>query len=396
MNDNELRALVEAQSEWMIDVRRRLHRVPERGFQEYKTQKIITDALDEIGVPYTTERTWVIGLIEGALEGDTVGIRADIDALPVDEPQDCPFRSEHEGMMHACGHDAHTAILLGAAKVLAGMRDRLHGKVKLLFQPAEETEGGAEPMVQAGAMENPHVDRVYGLHVMPRLPLGTVETRTGTLNASTDTVRLIIHGKSGHGAYPESGADAIVCAAQVITALQTLVSRNLSPLSSAVLSLGMIEGGKAGNIICDEVRIRGTLRTANSEIRAMMKKRIREVAEGVSLAMGCRAEVSIQSGYAALVNDAGEAARIRRVAARLFGEENSVEKAEPSMGGEDFSFFSDCAPGAFFHIGCVLPEEMPAPALHAREFHLDERCLTVGALMHVALVLDGGVSADAQ
>ncbi len=396
MNDNELRALVEAQSEWMIDVRRRLHRVPERGFQEYKTQKIITDALDEIGVPYTTERTWVIGLIEGALEGDTVGIRADIDALPVDEPQDCPFRSEHEGMMHACGHDAHTAILLGAAKVLAGMRDRLHGKVKLLFQPAEETEGGAEPMVAAGAMENPHVDRVYGLHVMPRLPLGTVETRTGTLNASTDTVRLTIHGKSGHGAYPESGADAIVCAAQVICALQTLVSRNLSPLSSAVLSLGMIEGGKAGNIICDEVRIRGTLRTANSEIRAMMKKRIREVAEGVSLAMGCRAEVSIQSGYAALVNDANEAARIRRVAARLFGEENSVEKAEPSMGGEDFSFFSDCAPGAFFHIGCVLSEEMPAPALHAREFHLDERCLTVGALMHVALVLDGGASADAQ
>ena len=388
MKDNELRALVEAQSEWMIDVRRRLHRVPERGFQEYKTQKIITDALDEIGVSYTTERTWVIGLIEGALPGDTVGIRADIDALPVDEPQGCPFRSEHEGMMHACGHDAHTAILLGAAKVLAGMRDRLHGKVKLLFQPAEETEGGAEPMVKAGAMENPHVDRVYGLHVMPRLPLGVVETRTGTLNASTDTVRLTIHGKSGHGAYPESGADAIVCAAQVICALQTLVSRNLSPLSSAVLSLGMIEGGKAGNIICDEVRIRGTLRTANSEIRAMMKKRIREVAEGVSLAMGCHAEVSIQSGYAALVNDAAEAARIRRVAARLFGEENSVEKAEPSMGGEDFSFFSDCAPGAFFHIGCILPEEMPAPALHAREFHLDERCLTVGALMHVALVLD--------
>ena len=244
-------------------------------------------------------------------------------------------------------------------------------------------------------MENPHVDRVYGLHVMPRLPLGVVETRTGTLNASTDTVRLTIHGKSGHGAYPESGADAIVCAAQVICALQTLVSRNLSPLSSAVLSLGMIEGGKAGNIICDEVRIRGTLRTANSEIRAMMKKRIREVAEGVSLAMGCRAEVSIQSGYAALVNDAAEAARIRRVAARLFGEENSVEKAEPSMGGEDFSFFSDCAPGAFFHIGCVLPEEMPAPALHAREFHLDERCLTVGALMHVALVLEAA-SADAE
>ncbi len=388
MQDQELRALVRAQGEWMKEIRRRLHRVPEKGFQEYKTQKIITDALDEMGVPYTVERTWVIGLIEGELEGDVVGIRADIDALPIEEPQDCPFRSEHEGMMHACGHDAHAAILLGAAKVLAGMRDRLHGKVKLLFQPAEETVGGAEPMVAAGAMENPHVDRVYGLHVMPRLPLGVVETRVGTLNASTDTVRLTIHGTAGHGAYPESGADAIVCAAQVITALQTLVSRNLSPLSSAVLSLGMIEGGTAGNIICDEVRIRGTLRTANSEIRAMMKRRIREVAEGISLAMGCRASVSIESGYAALVNDAQEAARIKRVAARLFGENNAVEKAEPSMGGEDFSFFSDCAPGAFFHIGCVQEKDMPAPPLHSKDFYIDEECLTIGALMHVALVLD--------
>ncbi len=388
MRDQELKALVQAQSEWMKDIRRRLHRVPEKGFQEYKTQKIITDALDEMGVSYTTERTWVIGLIEGKLPGDVVGIRADIDALPIEEPEGCPFRSEHAGMMHACGHDAHTAILLGTAKVLSSMRDQLPGKVKLLFQPAEETVGGAEPMVAAGAMENPHVDRVYGLHVMPRLPLGVVETRVGTLNASTDTVRLTICGTAGHGAYPESGADAIVCAAQVITALQTLVSRNLSPLSSAVLSLGMIEGGTAGNIICDEVRIRGTLRTANSEIRAMMKRRIREVAEGISISMGCRAEVSIESGYAALVNDADEAARIKKVAARLLGENNAVEKPEPSMGGEDFSFFNDCAPGAFFHIGCVREKDMPAPPLHSKDFYIDEECLTIGALMHAALVLD--------
>lgn len=388
MDDMKLKAMVEQEKEWIVAMRRKLHRVPEKGFEEFRTQKIITDALDEIGVPYQTERTWIIGLIEGEQPGDTVGIRADIDALPLVEPEGCPFRSENEGMMHACGHDAHAAMLLGAAKVMNGMKKELHGKVKLLFQPAEETDGGAEPMVQAGAMENPHVDRVYGLHVMPRLPVGVVETREGTLNASTDSVRLTIYGKAGHGAYPESGADAIVCAAQVITALQTLVSRNLSPLSSAVLSLGMIEGGAAGNIICDEVNIRGTLRTANSEIRAMMKRRISEVAEGVAQAMGCRADVQIASGYAALVNNADEAARVRRVAARLLGTEHSVEKQEPSMGGEDFSFFSDCAPGAFFHIGCVQPEEMPAPPLHSRDFHLDEDCLTIGTLMHVALVLD--------
>ena len=249
MEDRELRALIEAQKDWIIEKRRMLHRVPERGFAEFKTQKIVMDALDELGIPYKTERTWVVGLIEGALPGDVVALRADMDALPIEEPEGCAFRSEHPGMMHACGHDAHTAILLGAAKVLAGMRDQLRGSVKLLFQPAEETDGGAEPMVQAGAMENPHVDRVYGLHVMPNLPVGTIETRVGTLNASTDSVKITIHGKAGHGAYPERSVDAIVGSAQVICALQTLVSRNLSPLSSAVLSLGMIEGGTAQNII---------------------------------------------------------------------------------------------------------------------------------------------------
>ena len=388
MKDKELKALVEAQADWIIEKRRQLHRIPEKGFAEFKTQKVIRDTLDELGIPYTTERTWVIGMIEGALPGDVVGLRADIDALPIEEPEGCPFRSEHPGMMHACGHDAHTAILLGAAKVLMSIRDQLPGRVKLLFQPAEETVGGAEPMVAAGAMENPHVDRVYGLHVMPNLPLGTIETRVGTLNASTDSVRITIHGVAGHGAYPERSTDAIVCTAQVISALQTVISRNLSPLSSAVLTFGVIEGGTAPNIICDKVTLRGTLRTANSETRALMKQRIEEVTTGVAQAMGCTADVNIIPGYAALVNDAQEAMRIRRVAGRLFGEENAVEKPEPSMGGEDFSFFSDCAPGAFFHVGCSAPEKMPAPPLHSKDFAPDERCLTIGALMHVALVLD--------
>jgi len=388
MDDLLIKTLVEAEREWIINKRRALHRVPEKGFAEFKTQKIIMDALDEIGVPYTTERTWVIGLIEGALPGETVALRADIDALPLDEPEGLSFRSEHPGMMHACGHDAHAAILLGAAKVLCGMKDSLHGRVKLFFQPAEESEGGAAPMVEAGAMENPHVDRVYGLHVMPRLPVGVIETRPGTLNASTDTVLLTVRGKAAHGAYPETGCDAIVCAAQIVTALQTLVSRNLSPLSSAVLSFGVISGGTAQNIICDEGTRRGTLRTANRDIRAMMKQRIRETAEGIAQAMGCRAEANVFSGYAALVNDENEAARILRVGARLFGGDNAIIKPEPSMGGEDFSFFSDCAPSAFFHIGCSRAENLPAPPLHSKDFYLEEDCLVIGAMMHVALVLD--------
>ena len=388
MNDQLLKSQVDAEKAWIIALRRRLHRIPEDGFQEFKTQRLIMETLDEIGIPYTTERTWVIGLIEGAHPGETVALRADMDALPLVEPEGCPFRSEHEGMMHACGHDAHVAMALGAAKVLYGLREHIHGRVKLLFQPAEETFGGAEPMVKAGTMENPHVDRVYGIHVMPHLPVGKVETRAGTLNASTDSVKITVRGKAGHGAYPDLSTDAIVCAAQVITALQTVVSRNVSPLQSAVLTIGMIEGGTAQNIICDEVRMKGTLRTANSDLRDMMQQRIAAIAQNVAAAMGCEAEVEIASGYAALVNNDAEAARVKRVAARLFGAENVVDKPAPSMGGEDFSFFCDCAPGAFFHVGCVAPEWMPAPPLHSRDFRIDEDCLTVGTLMHVALVLD--------
>lgn len=389
MNDQQLKMLVESEKDWIINIRRKLHRIPEGGFKEFKTQQVIMEALDEIGIPYTTDRTWVIALIEGTHPGETVGIRADIDALPLVEPEGYPFRSEHEGMMHACGHDAHVAMALGAAKVLNGLKDQIHGKVKFLFQPAEETEGGAEPMVKAGAMEHPHVDRVYGLHVMPHLPVGKVETRAGTLNASTDTVLLKIRGKAGHGAYPEQGNDAIVCAAQVISALQSIVARNVSPLQSAVLTIGTIEGGSAQNIICDEVRMRGTLRTANAELRTAMKERISAITCSVAEAMGCTAEAKIIPGYAALVNNDDEAVRIKRVAGRLFGDENVVEKAAPSMGGEDFSFFSDCAPGAFFHVGCVSPEWMPAPPLHSRDFRINEECLTIGTMMHVALVLDG-------
>ncbi len=389
MNHQELKSLVDAQKDWMISMRRKLHRIPEDGFKEFKTQQAVMDALDEIGIPYTTERTWVIGLIEGGHPGDTVALRADMDALPIQEPEGCPFRSEHPGMMHACGHDAHTAMVLGAAKVLNQVKDQLHGRVKLLFQPAEESVGGAQPMVKAGAMENPHVDRVYGLHVMPYLPVGQIETRVGTLNASTDTVKLTIHGKAGHGAYPEQGTDAIVCAAQVITALQSVVARNVSPLQSAVLTIGVIEGGTAQNIISDEVRMRGTLRTANAELRAMMKQQIAAITGNIAAAMGCTADVDIIPGYAALVNHAGEANRVKRVAASLLGEDNVLEKAAPSMGGEDFSFFSDCAPGAFFHLGCSKSEWLPAPPLHSKDFHIDEECLAVGAMMHAALVLDG-------
>lgn len=387
MNVEKIRRLAEDAYPWAVAVRRRLHRIPEPGFEEFKTQKLITEILDELQIPYETRHTWVVAEIRGALPGRIAGLRADIDALPVAEPEGSPFRSEHEGWMHACGHDVHTAIQLGVAKALAPLRGEMRGAVKLFFQPAEETEGGAKPMVEAGVLENPHVDACYGLHLQSRLPLGAVETRYGTLNASTDDVLIDIIGRGGHAAYPEAGVDAIVCAAHVLTALQTLVSRNISPLQSAVLSFGVIEGGRAANVLCERVHIKGTLRTADPALRAMLKERIRSVCENVAQAFGAAAEVQIVEGYCPLVNHPRETKRVLDAARALFGEGAVVQKDGPSMGGEDFSYFVESNPGAFYHIGCTPPEKLPAPALHSPLFSPDERCILTGLQMQLALAL---------
>ena len=235
-------------------------------------------------------------------------------------------------------------------------------------------------------LSNPDVDAVYGLHVQPYMNVGQIDTRPGTLNASTDEVEITIHGVSGHAARPHLGIDAIVCAGQLVTALQTIVSRSVSPLLPAVLSFGVIQGGTAKNIICDEVRLHGTLRTADPELRAHMKNRIREVCQGIAAAMGATIDVNIISGYAPLVNDAAETSRVLRLARTMVGEENVSMREEPSMGGEDFSYFSEVAPGAFYHLGCST--QQPAAALHHKDFNLDERCLPIGAALHCAIVLD--------
>ena len=388
MNTEKLRKAVKEIMPWAVQTRRELHRIPEPGFKEEKTRKYICEKLAEIGCEFKEENGWITAFIKGEQDGPVTGIRADFDALPVTEPEGCPFRSEHEGWMHACGHDMHTAIMLAAGTLIMSMKSELKGGVKLLFQPAEESVGGAKPMVEGGVMENPAVDRVYGLHVMPRLATGVVETRPGTLNASTDGVFIEVQGTSSHGAYPENGVDAIVCAAQIVTALQSLVSRNVSPLESAVLTLGKIEGGRARNIICDRVTMEGTLRTANKTLRGMMIRRIEETAEGIGRAMGCRVTARVEEGYSALVNDRMHADRILKTAALLFGEKNAVIKDAPSMGGEDFSYFLDKAPGAFFHIGCSPDAEKPGAPLHSELFDPDENAMEIGILMEVMLAME--------
>lgn len=369
---------------WIVETRRALHRIPEPGFSEFKTQALIRRTLDELHIPCTAERTWVIGEIEGGRPGPRVALRADMDALPLTEPEGCPFRSQHDGWMHACGHDMHMAILLAAAKMLFGMKDQLAGSVRLLFQPAEETVGGALPMVEAGAMDG--VDAVYGLHVQPYMLVGQMDTRRGCLNGSTDEVHIAVRGVSGHAARPEQCVDAIVCAAQMISLLQTVVSRSTSPLMPAALSLGAIHGGDAGNVVCDRVTIDGTLRCADPALRERLKTRIREICEGTAAACGARVEVLFDNGYAALVNDPGEADRALKLGAALLGGENALLRENPSMGGEDFSYFAEKAPGAFWHLGCSA--SLPAPTLHSRDLVPDERCLPIGAAMQCALVLD--------
>lgn len=380
MTDSMLKERAALVADFTKEARRALHRIPERGFSEHRTQAYIRQTLEAIGVPFTAERTWVIGTIRGGKPGKTVALRADIDALPIQEKTGLPFQSEHEGFMHACGHDAHAAILLGTAKLLWAMREQIPGTVRLLFQPAEETTGGAEPMIAAGAMRG--VDAVYALHVAAQAPVGRIAVKPGPMYAASDELFIDILGVKGHGAHPRSGVDAIAVAAQVIPALQQLVTRETEATDSAVITIGSIHGGSACNILCDEVRLHGTLRTLTQALRDQFHRRIPEVCEGIARAMRGDARVRVAHGYCACLNDQEEAARVARTATRLFGADNHMTLANSSMGAEDFAFFLREAPGAIYHLGCGSDA-----GLHNECFVLDEDCLVTGVTMHAALVM---------
>ncbi len=381
MNETALREKAQALAGWTADVFHRLHQIPEIGDSEFETSALIKATLDEIGVPYTFENTWVIATIEGATPGKTVAIRADMDALPLEEKTCLPYASAHPGRMHACGHDAHTAILLGTAKLLWDVKGELPGTARLLFQPAEETTGGAARMIAAGAMKG--VDAVYGLHVAAQAPTGRIGCKAGPMYAACDELFIDILGKKGHGAHPASGVDAIVIAAQVITALQTLVTRETEATDSVIVTIGSIHGGTTNNILCDEVRLHGTLRTLTPEKREQFLRRIPELCDGIARAMGGGTRINIRNGYCACVNDEKEAGRVLTVAERLFGQENLKVLNCSSMGAEDMAYFLREAPGAMYHLG----SGSDAPG-HNELFRVDDACLPTGILMHAALVFD--------
>lgn len=320
----------------IIDIRRDLHMHPELSNGEFRTMEKICQYLEAWGIEYVSRvaGTGVVATIRGLKPGKTVGLRADIDALPIEEKNEVAYKSVTKGIMHACGHDIHTAILLGAGKVLKSMESELVGNVKLFFQPAEETTGGAQRMIREGCLENPKVDHVLGLHVDPFLAVGKVKIKEGKLYAASDMFTIKIKGKSSHGASPEQGIDAMVIAANIILSLQSVVSRSISPLQSAVVTIGTISGGTKENIIPEDVEMKGIIRTLDPESRKFTKEKIKNMVENIAIGMGGEAELIIQESYAPLINDKSVTKRLREMMIELIGRENVVEKEFPNMGNK--------------------------------------------------------------
>lgn len=379
--------LVAEAAAWAINVRRDLHRWPELGNEEYQTSQRVKDELEQMGIPVSRMlETGLVAVIHQEETKKVVALRADMDALPIQEGVPLPYASLRKGLMHACGHDVHTAVLLGVARVLSQLKEELNGSVKFIFQPAEETDGGAERMIQNGCLENPKVDFVLGCHVKPDLPAGMIGLKYGKVHASSDTFRITIKGKGGHGAYPEEGIDAVAVAAQLVVHAQSIVSRNTSPLNPAVISFGRVSGGTGKNIIADQVILEGTLRALDQQSREFLKTRLRQVAKYTAKAALASAQIEFTKGYPALVNDNLMVDLIKDVAMCEPAIEKVIELKEPSMGVEDFSFFLERVPGAFFFLGSGY-KGMENAGIHSGQFEVDESCIKTGILLETLAVL---------
>ncbi len=367
----------------MIEIRRDLHQHPELGLEEHRTSLKVREHLDEIGLEHVDGLggTGVMGLIPGRDPRRAVALRADLDALPMIDGKDVPYRSTIPGRMHACGHDVHTTILLGAARLLAERRHELPGLVKLLFQPAEETVGGARLLIEAGVLENPRVEAIFGLHVDAGIPYGGVGVRYGQRNASSDDLAITVHGRSSHGAYPSGGVDAIVVAAHIVTALQSVVSRNVDAREAAVVTVGTISGGTQRNIVANKVELVGTVRCLNQETRRLVLRRVTELAQGVASGLGAEAEVKIDPSYDPVVNHDVAVDLVRANAERLLGRDQVMVVSRPNMGVEDFGFYLTHVPGAFYSLGVRNEEAGIIHPVHHEHFDVDERCLALGAAL---------------
>jgi len=367
-----------------------LHEHPELSGKEKESAAYIAGVLREMGLTPTegVGGYGVTAVIEGKGPGKCAGLRADFDALPVKECTGLPFMSKNEGVSHVCGHDAHAAMLLGAAYVLCELRDQFNGRVKLVFQPSEEvaTASGAKAMIADGVLENPHVDAMFGQHVWPQIELGKVGIRNGAMMAASDRFFITVKGKGSHGSRPEDGVDAIVLAAHVITALQTIVSRNVGPLDSAVVSIGNIQGGGAYNVIAEEVKLEGTCRNLNPAIRDAMPERIERIIKGVTEGLGGGYEFQYIRCYSPTINDPGKFELVRDAIVETVGQENLLLPENSALGGEDFSFYCEKVPSCFFWLGC-RGEGQPYYPIHNGHFYPDEAALPIGMEVMVTAAL---------
>jgi amidohydrolase len=370
--------------------RRFLHQNPELGFQEFVTSKFVAERLESMGVEDIrtgVNGTGVTGLVRGKSGGKVALIRADMDALPILEENDVEYRSTNDGVMHACGHDAHTAILLAVTRMLIDRRGQFTGTVKVLFQPSEEMfPGGANGMIAEGVLEDPYVDEVFGLHMANDQPVGKIIVGAGPVMAAADSFTLRIQGKGGHAAYPSYNVDPVVIGSQIVVALQTLVSREVDPTKAAVVSTCIFKAGDAFNVIPDFAELGGTVRTFDPEVRDLLEKRIGELASGIATAMGGSATFEYRRGYPATVNDAAAVEIVREAATGVVGADN-VLAADPKMGAEDFSYFLENRPGAFFFVGSMNEEKGLVWGHHHPKFDIDEESLGIGIQTMVATVL---------
>lgn len=366
----------------VLATRRFLHENPELGLSEFNTSDFIAAQLTALGYEVTRGlgQTGVVGTLRNGTSTRSIGIRADIDALPIQEETGLDYASKNEGLMHACGHDGHTAMLLGAAKILAERRN-FDGTINLIFQPAEENFGGARLMIEDGLFDKCPCDAVFGLHNDPALPFGHIVVRDGPIMAAVDECRIVVHGHGGHGAEPQDASDPIVAGASIIMALQTVVSRNVHPLDSAVVTVGAFNGGKASNVIPERAEMVLTIRSFDPKTRDLLEERIRKVAEGQAASYGLRAEVIYERGYHPTVNHVAETAFIRDLARKVIGEDKVQDLPRPSMGAEDFAYMLSERPGTYFLLGTKRTEN--DPPLHHPRFDFNDEALPIGTAFWV-------------